>query len=416
MEYNHELEEEEVFQYKGDCSNKIMDPDIALSYMDEKVQNVLAHFQKDFEGEVSVKELGAKFGQYGSFLRSYAPSSPKSSPWSHPKTQERNCSTQKAADESPTKILKVMTSFPVPQGAIVSPLHENLLCLKNTPNDTSRTTKRRFLVSVKKKKNVCMMRRNLKELQDDQNGLDSTRNDEDSSGSGLKKDKTLRGYADIYAPSPAYSQTATKILEKAKMLRDYADMLKDSGCDFESNETNFQAARKFFHGASLLETSNEVGRQGEMTQIQAYSIAAKLCQCSAVEFERHNQVAAAALAYKCLEVAQWRIVSCKSSSLSRYQNELQECLQTSSRGTIPHVDANSAIVVRNSNFLQLLDFTQDVNCAVEASRKCQRAYSAAKALEDAENKHCIILVKKVVDFCFQDVEELLHLVQQALDA
>ncbi|XP_065863992.1 cysteine-tryptophan domain-containing zinc finger protein 7-like isoform X2 [Euphorbia lathyris] len=421
MEYKPELEEREVFQYKGDCPNKNMDPNISLSYIDEKIQNVLAHFQRDFEGEVSTMELVAKYGQYGSFLHSYTPSFPRSSPRSHPKTQERNCSTQKTAHESPTSILKVMTSFPVPGGAIVSPFHENLHCLKNLQNDTSRTTKRRFLVSVKKKKNICMMRRNLKELHDDQNGLDSTRNDEDSSGSGLKKDETLRDYADIYAPIPAYSQTATINLEKAKTLRDYADMLKGLGFGLQSNGTNFRAARKFLYGASLLEASNEVGRQGEMTQIQAYSITAELCECSAVEYERRCKMAAAALAYKCLEVALRRIVYCKNSMLSSDRNEFKACLQTSSRGddlnnqaivdkatvskgTIPHVSGSSIII-------------EDVNSAVEASRKSQNAYLAAKALEEAQNKGCIILVKKVIDFSFfQDVEEFLLLVEQAMVA
>ncbi|XP_065863620.1 uncharacterized protein [Euphorbia lathyris] len=38
--------------------------------------------------------------------------------------------SQKTADESPTSILKIMTSFPVPGGVLISPLQENLLCLK----------------------------------------------------------------------------------------------------------------------------------------------------------------------------------------------------------------------------------------------------------------------------------------------
>ncbi|XP_065863609.1 cysteine-tryptophan domain-containing zinc finger protein 7-like [Euphorbia lathyris] len=97
---------------------------------DEKIQNVLSHFKKDFEGDVSKEELAAKYGHYASFLHSYAPSPPRSSGWSHPKTQHRNCSTQKTTEECATNILKIMTSFPVPGGAIISPLHESFLCLK----------------------------------------------------------------------------------------------------------------------------------------------------------------------------------------------------------------------------------------------------------------------------------------------
>ncbi|KAG0495707.1 hypothetical protein HPP92_000398 [Vanilla planifolia] len=47
-----------------------IDPD-ALSYIDEKLQDVLGHFQKEFEGGVSAETLGAKFGGYGSFLPAY---------------------------------------------------------------------------------------------------------------------------------------------------------------------------------------------------------------------------------------------------------------------------------------------------------------------------------------------------------
>lgn len=56
-------------------------------------------------------------------------------------------------------------------------------------------------------------------------------------------------------------------------------LLQSSGFAFESYETYFQAAIKFLHGASLLETySNDSGKNGIMTQIQAYCTAAKLCE------------------------------------------------------------------------------------------------------------------------------------------
>ncbi|KAL6971308.1 hypothetical protein U1Q18_030987 [Sarracenia purpurea var. burkii] len=49
-----ELEEGEACYYKDGTS---IDPDIALSYIDEKLQNVLGHLQKDFEGGVSAENL-----------------------------------------------------------------------------------------------------------------------------------------------------------------------------------------------------------------------------------------------------------------------------------------------------------------------------------------------------------------------
>ncbi|XP_019176898.1 PREDICTED: uncharacterized protein LOC109172205 [Ipomoea nil] len=86
MEPKYELEEGEA-RYHG-LDDTSIDPDIALSYLDEKVQSVLGHFQKDFEGGVSAENLGAKFGGYGSFLPTYqhSPSvlsQPKSPPRFH---------------------------------------------------------------------------------------------------------------------------------------------------------------------------------------------------------------------------------------------------------------------------------------------------------------------------------------------
>ncbi|XP_020580611.1 uncharacterized protein LOC110024794 [Phalaenopsis equestris] len=52
-----------------------IDPD-DLSYIDEKLQHVLGHCQKEFEGVVSAETLGAKFGAYGSFLPAYQRSPP----------------------------------------------------------------------------------------------------------------------------------------------------------------------------------------------------------------------------------------------------------------------------------------------------------------------------------------------------
>jgi len=67
MDDDAELEEGEAC---GD-DTAFVDPDVALSYIDEKLQDVLGHFQKDFEGGVSAENLGSKFGGYGSFLPTY---------------------------------------------------------------------------------------------------------------------------------------------------------------------------------------------------------------------------------------------------------------------------------------------------------------------------------------------------------
>lgn len=61
--------------------------------------------------------------------------------------------------------------------------------------------------------------------------------------------------------------------------------------------------------------------------------------------------------------------------------------------------------------------TKDVNSAMEASRKCQTAFAAANViLEEAQNKEGIISVKRVIEFSFQDIEELIRLVRHAIGA
>ncbi|GMI84951.1 hypothetical protein HRI_002164400 [Hibiscus trionum] len=87
-----ELEEGEACSYNNnndDC-RAITDTknDLSsLSYIDEKIQNVLGHLQKDFEGGVSAENLGAKFDGYGSFLPTYTRSPGWPPPKGPPKVQ-----------------------------------------------------------------------------------------------------------------------------------------------------------------------------------------------------------------------------------------------------------------------------------------------------------------------------------------
>ncbi|KAF5452365.1 hypothetical protein F2P56_027371 [Juglans regia] len=250
-----------------------------------------------------------------------------------------------------------------------------------------------------------------------------------------------QGVRDINASSPvrmiSSSQAATNTLTEAKVLRDTADRLKSSCFGFESNEAYFQAALKFLQGASLLETCNgESGRKGEMNPIQAYGTAAKLCELCALQYETRQEMAAAALAYKCLGVAYMRVVYCKHSSISRDRHELQATLQvvpqdvdnlnnqttvdkgSLSKGTASHVAGNQIIAARNRpNFVRLLDFTQDAESAMEAFRKSHNAIAATNvSLEEEQIRDCVTSVKRVLDFSFQDVEELVRLVRIAMEA
>ncbi|XP_056168091.1 cysteine-tryptophan domain-containing zinc finger protein 7-like isoform X2 [Syzygium oleosum] len=267
-----------------------------------------------------------------------------------------------------------------------------------------------------------------------------------SSGCATPEHHELKDVASSPLRANFSIQTAASVLKEAKDLRNYGDRLKSSGFGFESNEACFQAALKFLQGASLLETCNgDGGKHGEMTLMQVYNATAKLCESSACEFEKSREMGAAALAYKCMEVAYMRVVYCKYSSLSRDRHELQATLQMVPQGESPsssasdvdnlnnqaaldkpnllkgaasHAVGNQIVAARNRpTITRLLDFTFDVNCAMEASRKSQVALAAATAnLEEAQNIEQVTCIKRVIDFSFQDIDELLRLVQLAREA
>ncbi|KAK9020056.1 hypothetical protein V6N11_054551 [Hibiscus sabdariffa] len=268
-------------------------------------------------------------------------------------------------------------------------------------------------------------------------------------GSNHSLGKHIPDFCMSHSPVRVHSsnQTANNALNDAEKLRNYADHLKSSGFVFESNEIYFKAALKFLGVASCLETSNcESGRHGDTNQMQVYSTATKLCEMCAQEFEKSGEMAAAALAYKCMEVAYMRVVYCKHSTSCHDRNELQATLQMLPQGESPsssasdvdnnlnnqqtvekaplakglvsHVGGTHVIVARNRpSFVRLLDLTQNMVFAMEASRKSQNAFTAANAsLEKAQNTECIISVRKVIDFSFQDMGGFIRLVQQATEA
>ncbi|KAI3783147.1 hypothetical protein L2E82_13211 [Cichorium intybus] len=249
------------------------------------------------------------------------------------------------------------------------------------------------------------------------------------------------------APSPlrreSSSQAASSVKE-AKALKHMADRLKNSGSNHESNSLYFQAALKFLYGSSLLESSyTENGKHGDMIQSTAmYSSTAKLCEYVAHEYEKVKEMAAAALAYKLAEVAYLKVVYSSHSSACKDRQELQTSLQIGPTGESPSSSAsdidnlnnpaaidkaalpkgandpqiagNHVIAARNKpNFLRILNFAQDVNFAMEASRRSQIAYAACGS--QPEHAHHKEVIKPALDFNFQDVEGLLQLVRVAME-
>ncbi|KAG8372966.1 hypothetical protein BUALT_Bualt12G0122000 [Buddleja alternifolia] len=269
---------------------------------------------------------------------------------------------------------------------------------------------------------------------------------EDSVNGGTSKapDASLANKNVSNATASTALREAEDILKEAEELRAHADLIKNSGFGSESNYEHFKAAVKFLQGASLLEACNgESSKLLEMKPLQMYGTAAKLCKTCAHEYEKSSEMAAAALAYKCMEVAYMRVVYCKSSSTYRVWYDLQSSLQMAPPGESPSSSAsdvdnlnylatadkatlskgngshagNHVMVPRNvPNFVRLLDFTKDVNCAMEAAKKSQDTLAAAHVkLEESQNKEGIVSVKRVIDFSFQDVNELIRLVWVAFN-
>ncbi|MCH90596.1 CW-type zinc-finger protein, partial [Trifolium medium] len=143
---------------------------------------------------------------------------------------------------------------------------------------------------------------------------------------------------EVDAPSPArkdsYSHAANNAVREAKDLKHLADRLKNSGSTLESTSLYFQAALKFLNGASLLESgNNDNAKHSEMIQSkQMYSSTAKLCEFCAHEYEKSKDMASAALAYKCTEVAYMRVIYSSHTSASRDRHELQTALQMTPLG------------------------------------------------------------------------------------
>ncbi|XP_074278957.1 cysteine-tryptophan domain-containing zinc finger protein 3 [Silene latifolia] len=270
---------------------------------------------------------------------------------------------------------------------------------------------------------------------------------------GLSKNPASNGHRvkNKEVPSPhkreSSSQAASSAIKEAKSLKHLADRLKNAD-PRESTGLYFDAALKFLHGASLLESGkNESAKQGDIVQaMQIYSDTAKLCRFCAHEYEKSKDMATAALAYKCMEVAYLRVVYSSHSIASRDRSELQTVLQMVPPGESPSSSAsdidnlnntstgdkaaqarsvdspqlvgNLVIAARNRpNFSRLLSFAQDVNSAMEASRKSHIAFGAASAsMGHKDTVDGITSIKRALDFNFHDVEGLLRLVRLAKEA
>ncbi|KAK9070084.1 hypothetical protein SSX86_010483 [Deinandra increscens subsp. villosa] len=226
------------------------------------------------------------------------------------------------------------------------------------------------------------------------------------------------------------NQATTNALREATNLKHMADRVKNNGSNLESRALYMEAALKFLHVAYLFESCHsETGRYGDMIQsVSIYNSTAKLCKYCAHEYERTKEMTTTSLAYKCMEVAYLKVVYSSIATSCKDANELQTFLHidptggslssSSDKATLakgvnaPQVAGNHVITsINKPNFTRILNFTQNVNLAMEASMKSRIAFAACSSKEEA----VVSAIKRALDFNFYDVEELLQQVRVAME-
>ncbi|KAF4382864.1 hypothetical protein G4B88_021647 [Cannabis sativa] len=295
------------------------------------------------------------------------------------------------------------------------------------------------------------------------NGLDMSHADTSEGSNVLKVQKQIRkadksqqsssrnpsknGHRVRDLDVPSSNAAASNALKEAINLKHMADRFKSAGSTHERTGLYFEAALKFLYGASLLESgcSESTSHSEMLRSLKTYSDTAKMCEFIALEYEKSKDMASAALAYKCSEVAYMRVVYSLHPSAGRDRHELQAALQVPPLGESPSSSASDVdnlnnhatvdkvsllkgassplvaanhvvIAARNrSSFDKVLHFAQDTIAAMDASKKSQVAFTAASSAE-AKSEEVISSIKRALDFNFQDVDGLLRLVRLAMEA
>ncbi|KAL9272536.1 Cysteine-tryptophan domain-containing zinc finger protein 7-like protein [Drosera capensis] len=237
------------------------------------------------------------------------------------------------------------------------------------------------------------------------------------------------------------SQNPAFLLKEAQELKHSADRMKKISSPRETAEIAFQAILKFLIAASLVEPGRPEATRNAMmiSSSNIYRTTADLCSYYAREFESNNDMALAALAYKCMEVACMRFVYLNDVAASKDKKDLQIALApaddspTSSVSDADNINHQSAAgsakephvpVIRRippasagANLSQLMNFTHEVHRAMDAIRRSQRAFSDAQSsLSKAGNLEGISSLKRALDFGFRDLCGFRLLVLLALES
>ncbi|XP_020597602.1 uncharacterized protein LOC110037325 isoform X2 [Phalaenopsis equestris] len=241
------------------------------------------------------------------------------------------------------------------------------------------------------------------------------------------------------------SNAALVAMKEAKELKHAADRMKNLGQELEGIALYFQATLKFLQAAFLSEPSSNADiKYNELNELlKTYTQTAGLCEFCAREYEKKKDMAFAALAYKCMEVAYFKVAFFKCYVVSKDYHELQATVQTflqdgspsSSASDLDNLNQPGALekvtyskvasslqntgirgVVSRATFSRWLDWTNVSIFAFEASRKSQNALSAASAALEHSGCGSIASVEDALNFNFHNIEELVRRIRAAMES
>ncbi|KAF3340735.1 hypothetical protein FCM35_KLT09579 [Carex littledalei] len=224
-----------------------------------------------------------------------------------------------AQPESPSRILELMTAYPLAGRPMHSPLKRRISDLLPLSNQMGKLAHKRtsegILESGRNQKRRKLVYNSVREKGTDSEGSSGSHQILTSTGSSCvpKAKGKIGDSTDV--PKANESEESFLLLNEARNLKHRADRLKREGERTLSMILYFGAVLKFLRVASLWEHG-----QGENNEaaVRLYLDTAKLCQYCATECENTNNMPAAALAYKAMELAHMKAAALVYTSSSLF--------------------------------------------------------------------------------------------------
>ncbi|KAH7679446.1 hypothetical protein IHE45_06G058900 [Dioscorea alata] len=200
------------------------------------------------------------------------------------------------------------------------------------------------------------------------------------------------------------------LIKEANDLQRSARHLMGQISAVEISEVYFNAGLKYLHGAYLSEIDQPKGssQSEKLKTIQAYKSASALFKLCGEIGEKHWRADLSALAFKCMEVSQFRIVYNMQEFKSMKIRE--ERKMTSSVEHLKYLNSNPFALK------DLLNTVEAMDIAMDASRRSQSALKeVSQKRKRNEINENLDSIKRVLDFSFNDVPHFVSLVRVSLN-